>query len=92
MAIAEDKRVKAEDEAHQLRQKLIQVEKEHEKTQALLDQERQFAAQRTQETQSREQVGFPHAILTKSQCNANPPAGKVYSKTGPVLALTCIAA
>jgi hypothetical protein len=56
MAVADEKRLRAEDEAHQLQQKLIQVEKEHEKTLALLQQERNFGKKRADEAQAKEQV------------------------------------
>jgi hypothetical protein len=56
LASSEERRARAEEELYVLRQRYLQEQKDHERTLALLRQQREFAEQRVAEGNAREQV------------------------------------
>ena len=58
LASSEERRARAEEELYVLRQRYLQEQKDHERTLALLRQQREFAEQRVAEASAREQVGL----------------------------------
>lgn len=66
LATSEERRARAEEELYVLRQRYLQEQKDHERTLALLRQQREFAEQRVSEGSAREQVLDDIFYITES--------------------------
>lgn len=62
LATESERRSLAEEQAHISRQELIEVQKEMEKTEKMLEQEKSYSTSFKEESQAKEQVRCWHAI------------------------------